>query len=723
MTSPESTPKLAVAILIVSDTASKDPTSDRTANALTPVLAGEGKWETPTVRIVPDNKFQIQQAICEWTDGPDWYNLILLSGGTGFAVRDNTPEAVSPLIHRHAPGLIHGMIAASLKITPFAMMARPVAGVRERSLIITLPGSPKGAVENLEAVIKLLPHACLQSAGGSSREMHAGGVQKLEAEAGLSSTTTSREAPQTQEHKHHHHHHHHNHHDHGHGHAVPRAHTSPADRPQSNDPSVGPSQRHRSSPFPMLTVEEALQRISEHTPAPTVIEAPVNTSIVGSVIAEDVYAAEAVPAYKASIVDGYAVIASDSSTGPNTKGVFPVASVTHANVGGKLQPLMPGTIARITTGAPLPPNANAVVMVEDTVLASTTADGTEEATVEILTNDIRPGENVREPGSDVTLGSKILSRGDIISPVGGEIGLLAATGVRSVKVYKKPCVGVLSTGDELVEHDDPRSLTGGQIRDSNRPSLLSCLQSWGFPTVDLGIARDTPAGEIEHALRDSLRGVGRASSSVEVIVTTGGVSMGELDLLKPTIERSLGGTIHFGRVSMKPGKPTTFATISFKETATEGTETHQKERKPKLVFALPGNPASALVTLNLFVLPSLHKLSGLSEKLPATSSVALMGPRSGLPLVSVVLTHDFPLDSKRTEYHRATVAASRADGRLYATSTGVSGTGQRSSRVGSLASANALIVLRPGNGVAKKGVLVEALMMGPVYSCDTQASE
>lgn len=596
------------------------------------------------------------------------------------------------------------------------MMARPVAGVRDKSLIITLPGSPKGAVENLEAVIKLLPHACLQSAGGSSREMHVGGVKRLEAEAGLASTSGN--AAQPQEHQHHHHHHHGHGHGHGHGHAVPKAHTLPADRPQSNDPSVGPSQRHRSSPYPMLSVEEALLKISEHTPEPTIVETSVDSSLVGSVIAEDVYAPEAVPAYKASIVDGYAVIASDPSAGPNTKGVFPVASVTHANVGGSLQPLQPGTIARITTGAPLPPNANAVVMVEDTVLASATADGSEEATVEILTNDIQPGENVREPGSDVTLGSKILSRGDIISPVGGEIGLLAATGVRSVKVYKKPCVGVLSTGDELVEHNNPCSLTGGQIRDSNRPSLLSCLQSWGFPTVDLGIARDTPAGEIEHALRDALRGVGRASSSVDVVVTTGGVSMGELDLLKPTIERSLGGTIHFGRVSMKPGKPTTFATVPFKESAIDGNQTRQQERKPKLIFALPGNPVSALVTLNLFVLPSLHKLSGLGEDASAANSKLAMGPRMGLPLVSVVLTHDFPLDSKRTEYHRAVVAGSRTDGRLYATSTGVDGTGQRSSRVGSLASANALVILRPGDGVAKQGNLVEALMMGPVHSRD-----
>ncbi|KAK2736127.1 hypothetical protein FQN55_001867 [Onygenales sp. PD_40] len=711
--------KLKAAILVVSDTASRDPATDKAAAALSETFAADGgdRWSEPITIIVPDDVLQVQRQICSWTDAEDYFNLVITTGGTGFAVKDNTPEAVSPLIHRHAPGLVHGMLAASLTVTPFAMMSRPVAGVRNKSLIITLPGSPKGAKENLQAVIKLLPHACIQAAGADSRSIHSGGVKKLEKEAGVAPASAG--SAENKQHHHHHHHDHHGHgHGHGHGHAIPKPHTSAADRPQSNDPNAGPTRRYRESPYPMLSVDEALKVISERTPEPIVIEVPVDISLVGSVIAEDVYAAEAVPAYRASIVDGYAVIASPPSADSpgSTKGHFPVASVSHAQASSMPPPLKSGEIARITTGAPLPDNANAVVMVEDTVLISTTPDGKEEAVVEILTGDVKPGENVREAGSDVTLGSKILQKGDLITAVGGEIGLLASTGTQTVKVYKKPRVGVLSTGDELVKHDDPTSLHGGQIRDSNRPSLLSCLTAWGFPAVDLGIAKDTPAGHLEQSLRDALRGT-PSTPGVDIIITTGGVSMGELDLLKPTIERQLGGTIHFGRVSMKPGKPTTFATVPFKPAVSSTDPTAQPERETKLIFSLPGNPASALVTLNLFVLPSLYKSTGLGvSQLPRHQPAHHLG----LPLVTTTLTHSIPLDPKRTEYHRAVVSASRADGRLLATSTGLggpgAGVGQRSSRVGSLAGANALLVLEPGKGVVEKGKLVKALLMGGIVS-------
>lgn len=161
--------------------------------------------------------------------------------------------------------------------------------------------------------------------------------------------------------------------------------------------------------------------------------------------------------------------------------------------------------------------------------------------------------------------------------------------------------------------------------------------------------------------------------------------MGELDLLKPTIERSLGGTIHFGRVNMKPGKPTTFATIPVKN--------EKGDRINKTIFSLPGNPASAVVCFHLFVLPSLHQASGITPV--------------GLPKVKVVLEEDIRTDRQRPEYHRALVGI-RGDGVLYASSTG----GQRSSRIGSFKGANALLCMPAGEGSVKKGTKVDALLMG-----------
>lgn len=289
----------------------------------------------------------------------------------------------------------------------------------------------------------------------------------------------------------HHHHHHHGHgcgHKHSHGgHAAPKAHTKPEERPQSNDPSAGPTQRYRSSPYPMLSVPDALALIAEHTPAPVVEKVSVSTDIGDVVLAEDVKATESVPAFRASIVDGYAIrIPKD---GKFSKGVYPVALVSHAQP-GRVPELQEGQIARITTGAPLPPGADAVIMVEDTALKTMTDDGKEEKEVEILTDEITSGENVREVGSDVKEGDTIMKKGEGITAAGGEFGLLASVGTAEVSVYRKPVIGVLSTGDEIIEHNRPGPLHLGEVRDTNRPTLITVARDHGFQVVDLGIASD-----------------------------------------------------------------------------------------------------------------------------------------------------------------------------------------------------------------------------------------
>lgn len=248
---------------------------------------------------------------------------------------------------------------------------------------------------------------------------------------------------------------------------------------------------------------------------------------------------------------------------------------------------------RIVTGAPLPVGANTVCMVEDTQLEAADANG-EEVSVRTLAA-VPPGQHVRQPGSDVRAGDVVVSRGQVVSAAGGELGTLAFVGSRKAIVHRLPRVAILSTGDELVDvHANADAPAGtpswGGIFDCNRPAIASVLHSHHFPTVDCGIVRDTRA-----ATAAALRAAAAVS---DVIVTTGGTSMGESDFLKPVIEQELGGTIHFGRVAMKPGKPTTFASIP----AGDGRQV--------MIFGLPGNPASGLVTLQVFVLPALRKMAG-----------------------------------------------------------------------------------------------------------------
>lgn len=543
--------------------------------------------------------------------------------------------------------------------------------------------------------------------------MHVGGVKKLEKDAGVSASTSSSSPQQSDTHsKNHEHHHHHHHHGHDHSHKTPKPHSSSTERAkyQSNDPNAGPAQRHRQSPYPMLSVSEALSVIRQNTPSPTPITVALDPNLTGSTLSSDIVALEAVPAYSASIVDGYAIHTDTFRSFPkDSKPTLPVASVSHADAASNPPPLPSGSIARITTGAPLPPNANAVVMVEDTMVASTqpsksSSDASpahEESTITLLTTAISVSENVRDPGSDIALNSLLLKAGTTISPLGGEIGLLAASGIKDVPVFRLPRVGVLSTGDEVMDISYSGKLSGGMIRDSNRPSLLSTIRSWGLcrEVIDLGIARDTPPHVLETALRDALQ-----LKNLDVIVTTGGVSMGELDLLKPTIERNLGGTVHFGRVRMKPGKPTTFATVEgVKSPPGDAGKSNSSSREPnrrRLIFALPGNPASALVTSQLFVRPCLEQLAGWRPENTALQPVP----------VKIDMEEGVRCDPTRTEYHRVVVSVVREDGCLWAKSTG----GQRSSKVGSLKGANALLVLPEREGVVARGEWGEAVLLGPI---------
>lgn len=657
-----------VSIIVVSDSVSKGESHDRVVESVKDVLSKHKLFQQSIndllVKIVPDEIDLIKETVSSIVDGRG--GLVLTSGGTGFATRDRTPEALNMLIDKPSPGIPHLMLAKSLQVTELAALSRPVAGVsKDKALIVGLPGSPKAVTENLQAIIGILPHALdLIEEKQTSRQLHSHNHA-------------------THGHSHDHSHGHSHSHSHGHGgHHGPKFHSLATSSQNRSIPS-----RPRKSPYPMIPVEEAQTIILEQSTTPEVITKHITSKdFVSHVLAKDITAQINVPHYRASIVDGYAVVHTDCP------GNLELVSVSHASPENSLPTVISGTTARVTTGAPIPDGATAIIPVEETEILELTDDGSEEKIIQVLAQNVSENDNIRQIGSDVKKGTRILMEGTVVSNSGGEIGLLASVGVTKVQVYRKPVVGILSTGDELVDvagnNAEKKTLSSGEIFDSNRPSLLSMVKDWGFEVVDLGIARDNA---------DSLKSqIERAYSEngLDCIITTGGVSMGELDLLKPTIESGLGGKLHFGRVAMKPGKPTTFGTFDI-------------ESKRKLIFALPGNPASASVTFLLFVLPALRKVAGYAD-------------RSLLPKVDVQIQSEVKLDP-RPEYHRVQITQSRTlnydEGtpKLVASSTGF----QRSSAISSMQGANGLLCLPSSESVGVKQLqansYVEAIIIGSFY--------
>lgn len=329
----------------------------------------------------------------------------------------------------------------------------------------------------------------------------------------------------------------------------------------------------------MLKVEEALERLmAAQKPGPGVAEIALSESL-GRVLAQDMHACIDVPPADNSAMDGYAFRYSDAGA-PGAK-----LAVSQRIAAGHVPcPLQPGTAARIFTGAEIPSGADTVVMQEDC-----------DATETHLTIRELPEKhaNVRPRAQDIASGQKLLGRGQRLRAQ--DLGLLASQGLASVKAFEPLKVALLSTGDELVEPG--RSLAPGQIYNSNRYTLMSLLRGWGFEVVDLGIAPDQP-----DAIRELFR---KAANQADVIVSSGGVSVGEEDHVKAVVAEL--GSLDLWRIAIKPGKPFAFGNIL---------------GKPFL--GLPGNPVSVFVTLLIIGRPYLFACQGIqADPLPVHPGTAL----------------------------------------------------------------------------------------------------
>lgn len=401
----------------------------------------------------------------------------------------------------------------------------------------------------------------------------------------------------------------------------------------------------------MISVEEALERILAHITPLNVVSVPLEQSM-GLVLAQDIVAQEDMPPFANSAMDGFALLSKDSRP---REGQPPRLRVTGSVAAGYVadSAVADGTAMRIMTGAPVPPGADTVIQVE-----LTRSESQDSEWVEIL-QEVAPGNNIRPAGEDIQRGQNVLSRGSEIGP--WEIGVLATLGWASVPVVRRPRVAIVGTGDEVIDVGEP--LLPGKIRNSNSYLLEAAVRRAGAEPQRLGVARDTV---------ESLREKFTAAVQSDLIITSGGVSVGDFDLVKDIMREQ--GDINFWRINMRPGKPVAFGQIS-------GVP----------LLGLPGNPVSAAVTFELFGRPVIRKLLGYTRLLH--------------PQVEVVVEDGVEDVAMRRHYVRARVEW--RNGRFVAHTTG----NQGSNITTSLLNANALVIVPEGGVKVNPADTAQAIML------------
>lgn len=402
----------------------------------------------------------------------------------------------------------------------------------------------------------------------------------------------------------------------------------------------------------MIDVRTALERVLSPA-APLAAERIALTAARGRVLAENVISDRDVPPFRNSAMDGYAFRFADLAASDNS---LPLGETIPA--GHVPRPLAPGEAAAIMTGSVVPDGADTVVRIEDT-----------HADAGRVWIDVapRPGANIREPGEDLRLGDRVLEPGRRLTPA--DIGVLASLGRSMVMVHRQPGVAILSTGDELVDLGAP--LPPGKIANSNAYQLAAAVEEAGGVARIFGIVADSP-----EATRDAFA----AALQADVVLSTGGVSMGSFDFVRAALA-DLGAVEHFWKVAQKPGKPLSFSTCG-----------------STLLFGLPGNPVSTLVCFYVYVVPVLRRLLGRGDIY--------------LPTTEVTLDETLRTAASLTEFVRCTLSG--PPHALRARTTG----SQSSGVLRSMSLCDALLIATPGAGERQPGERAQALLLNGGASVD-----
>ncbi|MGB2814567.1 MAG: gephyrin-like molybdotransferase Glp [Dehalococcoidales bacterium] len=415
----------------------------------------------------------------------------------------------------------------------------------------------------------------------------------------------------------------------------------------------------------MISVEEALEKVLGCVDILEAEAAPLLESM-GQVLAEDIISHIDIPPLDNSAMDGYALKASDTlgASGQSPRILRVIDTVIAGSISQR--EVTPGTAIRIMTGAPVPGGADSVIRFEDTDEAQRQGSDTNE--IGILC-EVKHGLNIRRAGEDIARGATVLKKGTVLRPA--EVGVLASLGMSKANVVRRPVVAVLATGNELVHIDQP--LPPGKIYNSNTYSIASLVKRYGGVPKIIGIAFDSEA-----SLLDKLR----QGLDADMLITSGGVSAGDYDMVKDVLASE--GEITFSTVRMKPGKPLAFGTL-------KGADKNGNPRRvPHL--GLPGNPVSSMVTFELFARPAMLKMMGKKNL--------------AKPVVEAVLEEPVVNTDGRRLYTRAIVT--RSDGQYHAHLTGPQGSGILTS----MSLANGLVIVPEDTTGAKAGETVKVILLG-----------
>ena len=367
-------------------------------------------------------------------------------------------------------------------------------------------------------------------------------------------------------------------------------------------------------------------------------------SCLNRYLAEDVYSPINVPSHTNSAMDGYAIASDDLPT--KTMQSYSVNGTAYAGR-ASTDTHKAGHVIRIMTGAVMPRGTDTVIMQEQVEIVDTLAADSPNV---VIKPEHKKGQNVRQAGEDIAKGCLVLSKGKQITPA--DLGILASLGISELNVYQRPRIAFFTTGDELRSIGE--TLAEGEIYDSNRYTLFGMLKQQNVEIIDMGVVRDT-----QESIHDAFI---KSSKVADIVITSGGVSVGDADYIKPTL-KALGDT-HFWKIAMKPGRPLTFGTLNTSTTTASNAS----------FFGLPGNPVAVMVTFLQFLQPAIHYLASGKIKKPLS-----------LQAISI---DNIPKRAGRTEYQRG-IFEQTTEGIITVRRTGKQGSGILTS----MSIANCFIVL------------------------------